>query len=89
MFFRRIKTKASQKLLNSFLNLRSVKFKTGKIQSVGIIFDFNNFQDYDFFKLFFTDLGVSINGIRFISLVDSKDDKPNSWDAFYSKDDFD
>tara|TARA_B100001778_G_scaffold259886_1_gene220280 strand:- start:264 stop:782 length:519 start_codon:yes stop_codon:yes gene_type:complete len=89
MFFKRIKTKASQKLLNSFLNLRSVKFKTGKIKSVGIIFDFNNFQDYDFFKLFFTDLGVSINGIRFISLIGLKDDKPNSWDAFYSKDDFD
>jgi len=89
MFFKRIKTKSYQKFLNSVLDSRSNEFKTTKIQSVGIIFNYNNFQDYDFFKLMFTDLGVSLNRIRFISFINSKDDLPNSWDAFYYKEDFD
>jgi len=89
MFFKRIKTKSYQKFLNTVLDSRSKEFKSGKIQSVGIIFNYNSFHDYDFFKLMFTDLGVSLNRIRFISFIDSKDNIPNSWDAFYCKDDFD
>ena len=51
MFFNRIKTKSSQRFLTTVLNSRNKEFNSDKIQSVGIIFDYNNFQDYDFFKL--------------------------------------
>ena len=89
MFFNRIKTKSSQKFLNTVLKSRSKEFNSGKIQSVGIIFDYSNFQNYDFFKRMFTDLGVSINRLRFIAMIDSEQTLPNSWDAFYSKENFD
>jgi hypothetical protein len=89
MFFKRIKEKSSQKFLTTVLNSRTKNFKSGKIESVGIIFDYNTFHDYDFFKLMFTDLGLSINSLKFISLIDSESNKPNSWDAFYSEDNFD
>ena len=89
MFFNRIKTKSSQRFLTTILNSRKKEFNTDKIQSVGIIFDYNNFQDYDFFKLMFTDLGLNINRLRFIAMIDSDKDQPNSWDAFYSKENFD
>ena len=59
MFFNRIKTKSSQRFLTTVLNSRNKEFNSDKIQSVGIIFDYNNFQDYDFFKLMFTDLGLN------------------------------
>ena len=67
MFFKRLKTNSSQKFLTTVLNSRLKEFKSGKIVSVGIIFDYNNFQDYDFFKIMLTDLGISVNRIRFIS----------------------
>ena len=89
MFFKRLKTNSSQKFLTTVLNSRLKEFKSGKIVSVGIIFDYNNFQDYDFFKLMLTDLGISVNRIRFISMIDSLENTPNSWDAFYSKENFD
>lgn len=89
MFFNRIKTKSSQRFLTTILNSRNKEFNSDKIQSVGIIFDYNNFQDYDFFKLIFTDLGLNINRLRFIAMIDSNKDQPNSWDAFYSKENFD
>ena len=89
MFFNRIKTKSSQRFLTTVLNSRNKEFNSDKIQSVGIIFDYNNFQDYDFFKLMFTDLGLNINRLRFIAMIDSEKDQPNSWDAFYSKENFD
>ena len=89
MFFKRIKTKSSQKFLTTVLKTRVKDFKDGKLASVGIIFDYGNFQDYDFFKLMFTDLGLSMNRLRFIALIDSDKAHPNSWDAFYSKENFD
>ena len=89
MFFKRIKDKTSQKFLTNVLNSRNKEFRSGKIKTVGVIFDYNSFQNYDFFKLMFTDLGLGINGIRFISLIDSEKNNPNSWDAFYSKENFD
>ena len=89
MFFNRIKTKSSQRFLTTVLNSRNKEFNSDKIQSVGIIFDYNNFQDYDFFKLMFTDLGLNINRLRFIAMINSDKDQPNSWDAFYSKENFD
>ena len=41
------------------------------------------------FKIMLTDLGISVNRIRFISMIDSLENTPNSWDAFYSKENFD
>ena len=89
MFFKRIKTKSSEKFLTTVLNSRTKDFGSGKIQSVGVIFNYNNFQDYDFFRVLFTDLGLSGNRLRFIALLDNEDERPNSWDAFYSQQDFD
>ncbi len=89
MFFKRIKTKSSQKFLTTVLNSRTKNYDSGKIQSVGVIFNYNNFQDYDFFRILLTDLGLSNNRIRFIALLDNENDRPNSWDAFFSKNDFD
>ncbi len=89
MFFKRFKANSSQKFLTTVLNSRLKEFKQGKIGSVGIIFDYNNFQDYDFFKLMFTDLGISLNQIKFISMIDNLENLPNSWDAFYGKENFD
>ena len=37
----------------------------------------------------FTDLGLNINRLRFIAMIDSDKDQANSWDAFYSKENFD
>jgi len=89
MFFKRFKANSSQKFLTTVLNSRLKEFKPGKIGSVGIIFDYNNFQDYDFFKLMFTDLGISLNQIKFISMIDNLESPPNSWDAFFGKENFD
>ena len=37
----------------------------------------------------FTDLGISLNQIKFISMIDNLENPPNSWDAFYGKENFD
>lgn len=89
MFFKRIKTKSSQKYLTTVLNSRTREFDFGKIKSVGVIFNYNNFHDYDFFRILFTDLGLISNRIRFIALMDHEKDRPNSWDSFFYKKDFD
>lgn len=88
MFFKRFKTLSIQKFINRKLSLRVVDFNSSKIESVGVIFDYDVFHDYSFFRKMIKDICKDENKVRFLSLIDSKSQKPTSWDAFCSMEDF-
>ncbi|MDG1373774.1 MAG: hypothetical protein P8P38_00370 [Flavobacteriaceae bacterium] len=71
------------------LKSRIRNFKSGKVNSIGVIFDCNSYYDYDFFRNLTKELGLNDNRIRFIAKVDLEKNKPNSWDSFFSSNDFD
>ena len=81
MFFNRIKTISSEKFLTTVLNTRSKHYSSEKIKTVGILFHYDYFDDYDFFRTLFTDLGLNDNRLRFIAFYQKDNNQPNSWDA--------
>ena len=89
MFFKRLKSVSIKKNIAKILNQRFKDFRSSKIQSVGIIFDYEAYHDYDFFHGLLKELGIRKNNIRFIAKIDAKKTHPNSWDSFYSLEDFD
>ena len=89
MFFNRIKTISSEKFLTTVLNTRSKHYSSEKIKTVGILFHYDYFDDYDFFRTLFTDLGLNDNRLRFIAFYQKDNNQPNSWDASYTTADFD
>ena len=89
MFFKRIKTISSEKFLTTVLNARTKQYSSEKINTVGIIFHYDQFEDYDFFRTLFTDLGLKDNQLRFIAFYQKVNNQPNSWDASYNALDFD
>jgi len=89
MFFKRIKTISSEKFLTTVLGARTKNYSSEMIKTVGIIFNYDQFQDYDFFRTLFTDLGLKDNQLRFIAFYQNENHQPNSWDASYTTSDFD
>ena len=49
MFFKRIKTISSEKFLTTVLNARTKYYSSEMIKTVGILFNYDQFEDYDFF----------------------------------------
>jgi hypothetical protein len=89
MFFKQFRTLSLQKNITLILKSRIKNFKSGKVNSVGVIFDYNSYFNYDFFLNLFKELGINNNRIRFIAMIDLEKNKPNSWDSFFSLDNFD
>ena len=89
MFFKRLKSVSIKKNIAKILNQRLKDFRSSKVLSVGIIFDYDSYHNYDFFHDLLKDLGVRKNKIKFIAKIDAKKKPPNSWDSFYSLENFD
>ena len=49
MFFKQFRTLSLQKNITLILKSRIKNFQSGKLSSIGIIFDYEAFHDYDFF----------------------------------------
>ena len=89
MFFKQIRTLSLQKNITLILKSRIKNFQSGKVKSIGVIFDHDSYYNYDFFRNLMKDIGVKDNKIRFIAKVDLEKNKPNSWDSFFSLDNLD
>ena len=89
MFFKQFRTLSLQKNITLILKSRIKNFQSGKVNSIGVIFDYDSYYNYDFFRNLIKDLGVKDTKVRFIAKVDLEKNKPNSWDSFFSLDNFD
>ena len=88
MFFKLLKKKSNDKYLNNILNNRKFIVNKNKIKSVGIILNFEEFNDYDLLRKVFTQLGVNPNKIKFVAFVTDKDETLTSWDSYFTPLDF-
>jgi Family of unknown function (DUF6913) len=88
MFLKRFKVKSNQKYINNILNSRTPNIDASKIESVGVILNFDEFNDYDDFRKFFKSIGILENKIKFIAFITDEKLKPNSWDAYFFSNSF-
>lgn len=88
MFLKRFKEKSNQKYINSILNSRSVIVDSRKIESIGIVFSFDEFNNYEAFGSLFKELNILENKVKFIAFITDEKLTPNSWDAFFNPKNF-
>lgn len=88
MFLKRFKKKSIQKYTNNILNHRNTDVKDGKIESVGIILNLEEYNEHENLLLFFKNNGIRENKIKFITFIDDDRNKPNTWDSYFSPSDF-
>tara|TARA_R110002073_G_scaffold335320_1_gene526992 strand:+ start:5860 stop:6378 length:519 start_codon:yes stop_codon:yes gene_type:complete len=88
MFLKRFKEKSNQKYINNILNSRNVTVDSRKIESIGIILSFDEFNKYETFTSLFKELKIMENKTKFIAFITDEKLTPNSWDAFFNPKNF-
>lgn len=88
MFLKRFKEKSIRKYSNAILNTRIANVHSGVIQSVGVILNLEEFNDYDRLRALISEIGVKENKVKFIAYIDDEKSAPNSWDSFFNPKDF-
>ena len=59
MFFKQFRTLSLQKNITLILKSRIKNFKSDKVNSIGVIFDYDSYYNYDFFRNITKDLGIN------------------------------
>lgn len=88
MFLKRFKEKSNQKYINSILNSRSVNVDARRIESVGVILNYDEYNNYDEFRNIFKSFGVLENKVKFLTFITDEKLAPNSWDAYFNPKNF-
>jgi hypothetical protein len=88
MFFKRLKKKSNQKYINNILNNRKASVDERSIKYVGVIFNHNEFKNYDQIRHVFKEIGINENKVKFITFIDDAKSRPNSWDAYFYPENF-
>jgi len=84
MFLKRFKEKSNQKYINKLLNSRTAIVDDRIIESVGIIVNFEEFNNYEELLGLFESIGINQNKIKFITFLPDEKTILNSWDVSFS-----
>src|SRR5690606_34547423 len=88
MFLKTFKAYSNRKYLNKLLSNRYVNVDDNKVESLGIIFNMDENEDFNLFKDLVSKLKVHPNNIKVISFSKDKKTSLNTWDLSFSPDDF-
>ena len=88
MFLKRLKENSNQKYYKNLLKTEASKNKNGRVESIGIILNFDEFNNYDKLRKIIKNIGIKDNKVKFIAFITDDKSQPNSWDSFFCKKDF-
>lgn len=88
MFLQRFKKKSIRNYINKILNSRNISVNDNKIESVGVILNYDEFNEHEDIRLFLKSIGIMENKIKFITFVTDKKLVPNTWDSYFCPKDF-
>lgn len=88
MILKAFKANSNQKYINKLLNARQVAVSNAKMNSVGIILNMNEFSDFDVFRNYFKELGISPAKTKIIAFVEDAKDANPLWDTYFNPKDF-
>src|SRR5690606_13144452 len=88
MFLRTFKEYSNRKYLNKLLSNRYVNVDDNKVESLGIIFNMDENEDFNLFKNLVSKLKIHANNFKVIGFSKDKKTSLNTWDLCFNPDDF-
>jgi hypothetical protein len=88
MIFKVFKQKSNKKYLNKLLSKPHVNVNDSKLESLGIILNIDEVNDFEWFNQLAIYLKVHPNKLKIIAFSKNKQDNLNTWDACYNPKDF-
>lgn len=70
MILKRFKEKSNQKFINRLIDFRVPEISSNKIESVGIIVNLSEFDDFEMFRIFFEELKLNPNKVKIAGFTD-------------------
>jgi hypothetical protein len=70
MILKGFKEKSNQKFINRLVSIRSAQISSKKIESVGIVLNMSEYDDFETFRIFFEELKLNPNKIKIIGFVE-------------------
>ncbi|MDO7172842.1 DUF6913 domain-containing protein [Mariniflexile sp. AS56] len=88
MILKGFKEKSIKKYMNKLLSERQVDVSGAKVESLGIIFNLDEVDDFEQFKALATSLKILPNKMKIIAFSSNKKETLKSWDVCYNPKDF-
>jgi hypothetical protein len=88
MFLRAFKENSNKKYLNKLLSKRHVNVDDSKVESLGIIVNMDETDDFNLFKPIVTKLKIHPNNFKVVGFSKNKKDNLNTWDVCFNEKDF-
>ncbi|MFG6687569.1 DUF6913 domain-containing protein [Mariniflexile sp. HNIBRBA6329] len=88
MILKGFKEKSIKKHINKLLSKRQVNVIDDKVESLGIIFNMDEVEDFEKFNTLSSYLKVLPNRLKIIAFSASKNETLKSWDVCYTPNDF-
>ena len=85
MFLKGFKEKSNQKFINKLVDTRVPNLTSKKIESVGIILNTTEFDDFELFRDFFQELKLNPNKIKIIAFVEDHNLIESSIELLFSE----
>ncbi len=70
MILKSFKEKSNQKFINKLIDSRRVALSSKKVESVGIVLNLSEFDDFEPFRVFFDELKLNPNKIKIAAFTD-------------------
>ena len=83
MFLKRFKEKSIQKYYRTVLSSPRTAIHQNKIRSVGVLLNYDEYNNYDKLRFILKDIGIKDNRVKFLALISDEKSVPNHWDAFF------
>lgn len=88
MFLKVFKDNSNQKYINKLLAARKAAVDNRKIQSVGIILNIDEFNDFEAFRSYLKELGIKLNKTKIINFIKDNKEVDFHWETYFTPKDF-
>ncbi|MBT8393625.1 MAG: hypothetical protein HKO81_03865 [Flavobacteriaceae bacterium] len=85
MFLKGFKEKSNQKFINKLIDSRKAGLSSKKIESVGILVNLSEFDDFETLRIFYESLKINPNKIKIVGFTEDKDLVESSIELLYSE----
>ncbi|RED45890.1 DUF6913 domain-containing protein [Seonamhaeicola aphaedonensis] len=88
MFLKGFKEKSNKKYLNKLLSKRLVNVTNSRAESLGVILNADEFNDFESFRKLANFIKIKANRLKIVAFSENKKDDLNFWEVCFNPNDF-
>ncbi len=83
MILKGFKEKSNQKYINNLLNARKAVFNNKKIETIGVLLNLGEYDDFESFRIFFKEMQLISPKSKVVAFVEDEKSITNHWDTYF------